>query len=364
MKQTKYQMIMDDIRDKIFSGEYELGMLIPAESELMTIYGVSRHTVREATNRLVTEGFLKKRKGAGTFVEATSFSSASLENVRPLKTIGVITTYISDYIFPSIIRGIEQELSKQGYALILSSTNNDYQQEKECLDKMIESDVAGMIVEPTKSNQYNPNLAYYVNLREQKIPMVMINAVYEEINAPYICVDDVKVGFLATEALIKNHHKNLLLVTKIDDLQGKYRMRGFIKACEQYNIPVSSENIITYTTETRMQVIQQIAKHLKTNPNITAAFCYNDQIALMLYTELLKEGYKIPEDLSIVSDDDSLLSRIGILPLTTVKHPQEQMGIDAAKWIIQAIETGENGKNILYSPTLIERSSIRDISQD
>ena len=63
--------------------------------------------------------------------------------------------------------------------------------------------VDGLIVEPTKSNQYNPNLALYVALREQGIPMVMINAAYEELNASYICLDDVKVGFMAAEYLIK-----------------------------------------------------------------------------------------------------------------------------------------------------------------
>ncbi len=68
---------------------------------------------------------------------------------------------------------------------------------------MIAYGVDGLIVEPTKSNQYNPNLALYVALREQGIPMVMINAAYEELNASYICLDDVKVGFMAAEYLIK-----------------------------------------------------------------------------------------------------------------------------------------------------------------
>jgi len=84
--------------------------------------------------------------------------------------------------------------------------------------------------------------------------MVMINAVYEEISAPYICVNDVASGYLATEYLIKKNHKKLLLITKIDDLQGKYRMKGFIKACEEYGIQFSPEDIITYETEMRKDV--------------------------------------------------------------------------------------------------------------
>ena len=51
------------------------------------------------------------------------------------KTIGVITTYLSDYIFPSIIRGIENELRKSGYSLLLASTNNRHELEKRVFEE-------------------------------------------------------------------------------------------------------------------------------------------------------------------------------------------------------------------------------------
>lgn len=81
--------------------------------------------------------------------------------------------------------------------------NNDYELEKECLKKMIVYGVDGLIVEFMKSNQYNLNLVFYVVLREKGILMVMINVVYEELNVFYICLDDVKVGFMVVEYLIK-----------------------------------------------------------------------------------------------------------------------------------------------------------------
>ena len=276
------------------------------------------------------------------------------------KTIGVVTTYLSDYIFPSIIRGIEKTLREKGYSLLLASTNNDFQQEKECIEKMITQGVEGLIVEPTKSNQYNPNLALYVRLKEQGIPMVMINAVYEEISAPYICVNDVASGYLATEYLIKKNHKKLLLITKIDDLQGKYRMKGFIKACEEYGIQFSPEDIITYETETRKDVYEQVIARLESEL-LTGIVCYNDQIASGLVDQLTAAKFKIPEELSIVGNDDSALSKLGNVKLTTLNHPKDQMGHDAANWIIEAIEEGHDPENILYEPTLIERDSVKQL---
>jgi GntR family transcriptional regulator of arabinose operon len=353
---AKYQEIADELKQKIIQQEYDLNTAIPSELKLQEIYSVSRHTIRQAIAVLVNEGYLRKEKGSGTYVD-NRYQSKN-EPVNKTKTIGVITTYISDYIFPTIIRGIENELRKSDYSLLLVSTNNDHQLEKECLEKMINYGVDGLIVEPTKSNQYNPNLALYVSLREQGIPMVMINAAYEELDASFIGLDDVKVGFMATEYLIKNGHKNLLFITKIDDLQGKYRMKGFISACEQYNVSFLTENIITFTTENREEIVGRVLSRLKEEPDLSGIICYNDQIASLLFGQLNKNGYKIPEDISMIGADDSSLSYLQSEGLTTLAHPKEKLGRDAANWMIKTIEEGKEQPNIVYEPVLIERETV------
>jgi len=354
----KYQQIADLIRQQIKDKKYELGAAIPGEVQLQEELSASRYTVRQAIAVLVEEGYLRKEKGSGTYV---SEPDELPEESESKKTIGVITTYISDYIFPTIIRGIEQELKESGYSLLLSSTNNDYAQEKECLDRMIAFGVDGLIVEPTKSNQYNPNLATYVTLREHNIPIVMINASYEELDTPCIRMDDVQTGYLATKELIDHGHEKILLLTKTDDLQGKYRMKGFIKACEDSGIGICPDSIITYSTETEKELYAKAIQHLQKHPEITSIFCYNDKIAKSLMGQLLNLGYKIPEDYSVIACDDSFLSPMGNVALTSVIHPKEKMGIDAAKWIVNTIKKGEFEEDILYPTELARRSSIRDI---
>lgn len=359
---SKYQSIADEIRKKILSEEFPKGSVIPTEIQLQEIYSVSRHTVRQAIAVLVNEGYLRREKGSGTYVKdkyEENIKAKSTDN----KKIGVITTYISDYIFPSIIRGIEKTLKDNGYSLILASTNNDHAQEKQCLERMIELGVDGLIVEPTKSNQYNPNLATYVTLNEHNIPLVMINAVYEELDSSFICIDDVKAGYLATKELIINNHKNLLLITKIDDLQGKYRMKGFMRACRENEISINSDSIITYTTETETESLEEIVEHLEKG-NITGIVCYNDKIANLLISKLSSVGLKVPEDYSMVGIDNSLLSSMGTTNCSSVNHPKEFLGIDAGNWIIQAIETGKNPENIIYSPEIIRRDSVKMLSKD
>ena len=74
-----------------------------------------------------------------------------LRNNRQSLIIGVITTYIGDYIFPSIIRGIDQVLSENGCSIVLGCTNNQFDKERQCLENLLNQDIKGLIVETTKA---------------------------------------------------------------------------------------------------------------------------------------------------------------------------------------------------------------------
>lgn len=353
---SKYQQIADDLRSKILSEEYPIHSVIPPELKLQESYQVSRHTIRQAIALLVNDGFLRKEKGSGTYVD-DRFKNKKTE--KRGKTIGVITTYLSDYIFPSIIRGIEDELNKNGYSLLLASTNNDPLLEKRCLENMLAQQVDGLIVEPTRSNLYNPNLSYYLAFKEAGIPVVMINAFYEALELPSICLDDVKAGCLATTYLLERQVTNLALIIKMDDLQGKLRMKGFIEAFEKKKMTFDSNYIFTYMTEEKHSVVDQVvAKLLLPENTVEGIVCYNDEIANALIQKLTAVGKKVPQDFSVIGQDDSYLSQAGEVPLTTISHPKEQLGRDAAHWMIQAIEK-EPGDSIRYEPELIVRMSVQ-----
>ena len=258
----KYQVIIDDIKSNILSGAYSIGEQIPTELALQESYNVSRQTVRKAILELSNEGFLRSEKGSGTYV---SNQYRSRSGGKHQKTIGVITTYISDYIFPSIIRGIESRLNEDNYSLLLASTNNDVAQEKKALEMMLSYGVDGLIVEPTKSNLYNPNIAYYLSFKEQDVPFTMINAFYEELEVPFFCLDDVQSSYLATRELIAKGHTQIGIIAKMDDLQGKYRMKGYIKALGEAKLRFHPDQVLSFDTASKPELSSNVATYLDEN---------------------------------------------------------------------------------------------------
>ncbi|WP_430610973.1 GntR family transcriptional regulator [Enterococcus sp. DIV0876] len=354
---NKYEQLADILREHIRLGTYQEGDAIPSEAALQEEFQFSRHTVRQAIAVLVNEGYLRKERGSGTYV-----SKPANQNQSSRKTIGIIMTYLSDYIFPSIMRGVEQSLREQGYSLLLGSTNNDHQQERACLQQMMDQGVDGLIVEPTKSNQYNPNLAYYAALKESGIPVVMINAYYEELELPHICVNDTKSGFLATDYLLQQGHSRLMMITKIDDLQGKYRLKGFVKALTNAKCSFEAEDVLTFTTETKETVIKQaVAQLVEAANQVTGVVCYNDEIAQRLIQELTAAGKSVPEDFSITGNDDSPLSTLSVPTITTLTHPKEAMGTLAAQWVI-AGNTADSDA-FYFEPDLIVRHSATNLKK-
>lgn len=357
----KYQTILEDIKSQILSGTYKAGDKIPSEAELQEVYKVSRQTVRKAILELASEGYLRSERGSGTYVNHPYRMRAGAKTVN--RTIGVITTYISDYIFPSIIRGIESRLNEDHYSLLLASTNNDIAREKKALEMMLSYGVDGLIVEPTRSNLYNPNLAYYLSLIEQEIPFAMINAYYEELDVPFFCLDDVQSSYLATRELITHGHTRIGIIAKTDDLQGKLRMKGFIKALGEAKLRYQHEHVLSFDTETKPALSANLEAYLSQHrEEITALVCYNDEVGLEVVNVCRKLGIAIPEELSVIGQDNSYIAKNASIQLTTLTHPQEQMGRDAADWVIKHLQ----GKKDLpaqtyYQPVLIKGETVRAI---
>lgn len=355
--EPKYMLIKNQLKQLILNGEYEVGSKIPSEAELKDKFDVSRHTIRQSISELVNDGYLKREQGSGTYV-SNQYQLETKDTAQ--KTIGVITTYLSDYIFPSIIRGIEDELSKNGYALLLSSTQNNVNNEKRSLEMMLEKHVDGLIIEPTKSANLNPNLNYYLGIQERGIPYVSINASYEELETPVIRMDDKSASEKTTSHLLDLGHTRIGMVTKTDDLQGKDRMKGFIRAYSKVNKTFDGNLMITFDTENIGKLSNNIDRILQLENSPTAFVCYNDQIAVKVIERIHAIGKKVPQDISVISHDNSFLSTATDVKLTSINHPKEQLGRDAANWIMQAIEKNSfKQQSIIYEPKLIKRSSTR-----
>ena len=329
--------------------------LLPSEHELMTKFNVSRHTVRQAFGELASEGFVCKRQGKGTF-------SRYKKPAKDKQIVAVVTTYISDYVFPDIIAGIEQVLSDEGYMMLLSNTNNIKKREAQYLNSVLEHNVVGMIIEPTRSAYPNENLELLQDIRNKGIKSVFINAFYDDFDSSYVLLDDFKGGFLATQYLLQLGHTKIAGLFKTDDIQGVNRKCGYVEALKAAGSAVVPGFIGEFETDRMFDFPYTFMNSLLQSENRpTAIVCYNDQLALMVVQAIHDRGLRIPQDISIVGYDDSLSAVNSEIRLTTIRHPRKEMGVQAAKLVIDMLEGNQEKIQIVYQPELIVRSSCRKL---
>lgn len=347
---SKYITLVDSIKNDIKEGRIKNGDKLPSENTLSKMHGMSRHTVRKALSILEIEGLVTAEHGRGTFCTIK-------ERVKiRTNTVAVVTTYISDYIFPSVINGVYDIMTKNGYNIILKNTKNSIGIERACLEDILNIGVDGLIIEPSKSQIFCRNTELYERLDEAGIPYVFIHGCYPQMEKKgHVLMDDEEGGYILTKYLISLGHRSIAGIFKADDFQGAERHKGFVRALREFDIHYDPDLIIWYHTEDRKVKPQTEIHRLAEKGKVTAVMCYNDQIATTVIKELNSMGLSVPGDISVTGFDNSAVSEeVGI---TTVTHPKEEMGRHAAEMLLDLMSGGTPRTEKLETELVVRRTT-------
>lgn len=327
----KYEFVANSLSEDIRTRSYPNGSLLPTEAQLTQIYSVSRQTVRKALSILEGKGIIEKKQGSGSVVTAPNPAAES-------RKVYVIATYIDDYIFPGQLRGVEEVLSKNSYSAILSATKNRICDERRILEDILKDPVAGILVEGTKTAFPNPNIDLYEKLSEMNIPIVFFNSCYPGLKGSlYVCADNHRGGYELVTYLLSKGHKSIASIFKADDIQGHERYSGYISAMFDNRLFVSDSKTIWYTTETKERIFDESGNILSSIGDATAVVCYNDEIAFMLIRYLTACGKRVPEDIAVVSFDNSSLSEISPVKITSLSYDDINIGTIAARKLVDIL---------------------------
>ena len=342
LNKPKYRLLADELREKVIQGFVE-GDKLETENEMVNRYGVSRQTVRHALSILENEGLINRRQGSGIYVSKQR--RGTLVGQVKDKSIVFISTYISDYVFPSIIRGAEEVLSGAGYSLKMSQTQNRIEWERKLLCSYLESIPTGMIIEGTQTALPNPNIPLYRKLQSEGVPMVFVNGYYSDLdleNSVYVVTDDRQGGRDAVSYLIRLGHRNIGGIFKADDIQGHERYAGFMEGLIEGGAVLNDKQVVWFTTESIDHSLFANSGRLLMDriADCSAVVCYNDQIAVRLIELFVKRSIDVPREKAVISFDNSIYSDISSVKITSLDHPKEELGRAAANKLISMI----NGK--------------------
>ncbi len=280
----------------------------------------------------------------------------ALKNGRT-NNVGVIVPYINRSFFSSVIRGIEEELTPQGYHIIICQSHEEAENEAEQLNALLNTQIDGIFMSVSKTTQ---NTDHIKKAMEEQTPVVFFDRKIDVEGVSSVVLDDFKAGFMATEHLINQGCQRIAHLSGDINLEiYKNRYEGYKAALKKYQIEYKDELVINTSSkiESGIQAVSELWK-LQDKPD--AIFSAGDYAALGAIQELKERGIKIPEEVCVVGFSNEPFTKYMELPITSIDQTPLMMGKIAAQVFLEQVKGNQAlsiEKKVVLSPELVIRDS-------
>ena len=279
-------------------------------------------------------------------------NSSMKSSTREPKVIGLILPLSDNPFYEELAQGIEDAVAKDGLRVLTGYSREDEAIELQLLTAMVDSGFKGVIVTPV-----GPRNQVFEKFIDNNIRVGYISQTDEEPEQCSVSIDQVRGGYIGLEYLYNLGHRNILWVSgPKHHHQSNQRYVGILAAAQEFRISVQVLNSPSLDFISGEQIAPAILA-LPTLPD--AIFAGNDALALGIINFLLKEGYKVPEDVSVLGFDNVAYAESALVPLTTVSQTPYQLGFTMGEQMLSELKADESHlhQHVVFQPQIVERSS-------
>jgi LacI family transcriptional regulator len=256
---------------------------------------------------------------------------------RSTRTIGVIIPNILNSFFAKVFTGIEKVADEKGYKVITCISNESLEKEINMLEMLSNGTIDGFILSISEEAQKLQQYGHFKSIINDGTPIVMFDRIADEINCDKVIVDDLDSAVNATEHLLKTGCKKIALLSSIDNLSvGKLRAQGFYEAMKKHNVTIDESLVIL--TENSEDFNAKIGGFfIKNKPD--GVFALDEHASVTAMKLGIQNGYKIPQELSIIGFADGVWSRRMTPSMSTVSQHGPEIGEVATRMLIEKLES-------------------------
>jgi DNA-binding LacI/PurR family transcriptional regulator len=274
-------------------------------------------------------------------------------------TIGVLFPDIGNPFYFEVLRGIEKKLYDADFNIMLCNSDYDDAKELRYISLLASKKVDGIIAAPCSERSKGIAL-----LKKWDIPFVLIDIPQVDFKTNGVFVDHANCSYMATNFLIKNGHKKIVVIDAKRNPESSSKFtEGYLRSLKENNIMIDHALMIdTYPDINNGYLV--IKELIKNKIDFSAVTTINDLLSVGVYRAVAKYGLRIPDDISVIGNDNIPLSKFLNPPLTTINQPKLLLGYKSAELLLKYIKEKENPfstlKTITLDVKLIQRKSVRD----
>ncbi|MEO6914995.1 MAG: LacI family DNA-binding transcriptional regulator [Chitinophagaceae bacterium] len=322
--------------------------------------GVSIATVsyvmnnKEKEARVGEDVAARIRKAALQLDYKPNFIAKSLKSGKT-NTIGLIVADISNPFFSTLARIIEDEARKHGYIVLFGSSDEKTENLQSLIEVFINRQVDAFIIAPTADAESQIKF-----IQEAQIPVVLIDRYFPNLPTDVVRIDNEVAAFNAVRHLLALGRKKIGMVAYKTTLPHmKARIDGYKKALKNAGIRLNASHIVKadYQQLTK-EVGDGVAKLLRNSEKIDALFFATNTLAVAGLKKIVELNIKVPEDLAIVSFDESEAFDFFYSPITYMRQSMKDIGKESVALVIKKLGKKLNkSETIIVDAHLVQRDS-------
>lgn len=252
------------------------------------------------------------------------------------KTIGLIVADISNPFFSSIARVIEDEASLNHYTVIFGSSDENAEKSQSLINTLIKRQVDALIIAPAEHTEDQIQA-----LTDRKFPYVLIDRYFNNVDANTVRINNFQASYKAVSHLVKQGYKRIAMVaykTQLPHMQD--RKQGFLKALKDWDLPLDDFSIMESSYENITSDVKDIMqKLLDEQPQKPDSFLFaTNSLAINGLKEINKRKLIVPDDLGIVSFDETEALDFFYCPLTYINQSTERIGKEAVRILMEQLQ--------------------------
>ncbi|MBJ6363262.1 catabolite control protein A [Paenibacillus sp. GCM10012307] len=273
-------------------------------------------------------------------------------------TVGVVIPDISNSIFAEVARGIEDIANMYHYNIILCNADKRKEKEIRVINTLLEKQVDGLLFMGGAVTDEHVQAFKTAN-----VPIVLCATTDEQGVIPSVDIDHEAAAFDAVRSLIANGHTSIAMIsgTLQDPANGFARFQGYRRALEAAGLPYN-ESLVRVGNYRYESGIEAMKYFLELSDKPTAVFSATDEMAIGAIHAILDFGLKVPDDISVISVDNSRAASMVRPQLTSVAQPMYDIGAVSMRLLTKLMkkESVEQAKVVLPHE-LITRQSVKQV---
>ncbi|HVX28163.1 MAG TPA: LacI family DNA-binding transcriptional regulator [Parafilimonas sp.] len=270
------------------------------------------------------------------------------------KTIGLIVADISNPFFSTIARIIEDEAKKHGYVVIFGSSDESAEKQLDLIDVFSTRLVDAFIIAPAAGTEEQIE-----NIIRRGVPVVLMDRFFPGLKVDCVHINNYNASYKAVKQLIKNGRRKIgMLAYDTAQSHMQDRKQGYKAALKENNIRFKKEWLIEASYQHIEKDVAAKLKSLLKPLQVDALFFATNSLAVAGLKEINKLGIKVPDDLAIISFDQSEAFDFFYSPVTYVSQSLTDIGNETVRLILNRLNNkSKKNSDVIVEAKLIVRES-------